>query len=159
MSLDRYLRDDEGFRKYVELIECMPLGKRQKFLEAAKPENPMFVAEAQKYIFTFERITRLPSLELTEVLGAIGLKPETIATAVASIEDESIKEMMLKHIPRNLLASVVQQLKEYPVPQPYDVGSARLQLIKKARELEKIGRLESMQIPHFSRDHFHKKSA
>ena len=42
------------------------------------------------------------------------------------------------------------------LPKPFDVGGARLNLIKKARELEKAGRLDSMAIPRFGKGYFQK---
>lgn len=159
MSLDRYLKDDEGFRKYVELMENTPTGKRTTLMTAARKENPTFVEAAEKYLFTFERITLLPPMELTEVLGAPGLKVEVVATAIASVADAGVKEKLLSHLPRNLLALVAQDLKDRHQPKPAEAGGARLQLIKKARELEKEGKLDSVQIPRFGNGYFQKKAA
>jgi flagellar motor switch protein FliG len=159
MSLDRYVRDDEGFRKYVELMEEMPTAKRGSMMEAAKKENPFFVETAAKYILTFERITNLPDLELTEVLGAPGLKPEVIAVGIVSVTDAEVRTKLLKHIPRNLASPVAQEMKDKPEPKAYDIGAARLQIIKKARELEKKGKLDSVQIPRFGHNYFLKKTA
>jgi len=159
MSLDRYLKDEEGFRKYVELMESMPTAKRQALMQAASRENAFFVETASKYILTFERITRLPELELTEVLGASDLKPQTIAVAINSVTDASTREKLIKHIPRNQMPAILQEISETQDPKPFDIGSARLQMIKKTRELEKEGKLESVQIPRFARGHFQKKTA
>lgn len=159
MSLDRYLKDDDGFRKYVELMENTPTGKRTLLMNAARKENPEFVLTAEKYLFTFERVTLLPPMELTEVLGATGLKVEVIATAIASVADAAVKEKLLGNLPRNILALVAQDLKDRREPKPTEAGGARLQLIKKARELEKEGKLDSMQIPRFGQGHFQKKAA
>lgn len=159
MGLERYLKDEHGLRKYVELLESTPTKKRQTLIEASRAENPAFVAAAEKYLLTFDAITRLPDMEVTEVLGASGLKTTVIAIAIASVEDAAAKERLISLIPRNLAPAVVQDLKDNPAPKPMDIGGARLQLIKKARELESKGRLESVQIPHFGRDHFQKKAA
>ncbi len=159
MSLERYLKSDEGFRKYVELLESMPATKRKALLDSAKSENPLFVETAEKYILTIERITRLPELELTEVLGAPGLKPEIVSIVICSVTDPAVKENLIHNVPRNLIFKVIQGMKDNPAPEPYDIGSARLQLITAARALEKRGKLESVQIPRFERGFFTKNAA
>ncbi len=159
MSLDRYLKDEMGFRKYIELMEGMATNKRQTMMETAKAENKLFVETAEKYLLTFDRITKLPTLELAEVLGAKGLKVEMLAVAILSVEDLGVREKLLGHVPRPLLPLLSQEMKDRPAPKPYDIGAARLQLIRTARELEKQGKLESMQIPRFDRHHFTAKAA
>lgn len=159
MSLDRYLKDEHGFRHYVELMENMPTAKRVAMMDAAKKENAAFVEAAEKYLLTFDRVCHLPELELPEVLGVPGLKSELIAIAIVSIEDASLRERVLKLVPRNRLPAVAQDMKDNPEPKPFDVSAARLQLIRTARECEKQGKLESMLIPHFEPAHFRKKAA
>jgi flagellar motor switch protein FliG len=156
MALDRYLKDDQGFRAYVELMESTASAKRKTLMDAARRECAEFVDAAEKYLFTFERITQLPSLELTEVLGASGIKVEALAVAINSVAEAAVREKLIRHVPRNLLAQLHQELESNPVPKPADIGGARLQLIKKARELEKQGRLDSMAIPRFGKSHFQK---
>ena len=135
MSLERYLKDDQGFRKYVELLESTPPKKRQTLADLARKENALFVETAEKYLLTFDRITKLPEMELTEVLGAEGLKTEILAVAISTAEHPELKERLLQNLPRNLTAPVQLALKELPVPKPADIGAARLQLILKALEL------------------------
>ena len=156
MALDRYLKDEHGFRKYVELMESMPTSKREAMMSAAKAEHPLFVETAEKYVISFDRICRLPGMELTELLASPALKPEVIATAILSLEDTGLREKLLAQIPRNRQLLVNNELKDAPPPKPYDVGAARLTMIQATRALEKAGKLESLQIPHFSRDHFKK---
>lgn len=156
MSLDRYLKDESGFRKYVELMEGMATAKRTAMMEAAKAENKLFVETAEKYLLTFDRITKLPELELTEVLGARGLKANVLAIAILSVEDVGIREKLVQHVPRAILPALKQEMDDNPEPKPYEIGASRLQVIQKARELEKQGKLESMQIPRFDRGHFQK---
>lgn len=154
MAIDRYLANVDGFRKYVELLETTPLKKRQTFIDAAKTENPFFVETAEKYMITFERITKLPEMELAEVFGAEGLKSENIATAILSIEDAVLRELIIKAVPRKQVTEIQLYMKEFPVPKPADIGSSRLALILKARELEKLGKLKSIQIPRFGEGYF-----
>jgi flagellar motor switch protein FliG len=154
MSLERYLRDEGGFRKYVELMEEMPTAKRKTFMDAARTENALFVTEAEKYILTFDRITKLPEGELCEVFGGPGVTNSLLATAIASVPDAGVREHLLKHVPRRAVALVSQELKEFPEPKPFDVAASRLQLIKLTRELEKAGKLESIAIPRFRKEHF-----
>lgn len=159
MGLERYVATDEGFRKYVELMETTPTGKRQKFLELAKAENPLFTETAVKYLLTFERITKLQEGELAEVLGAEGLKPEVIANAIGSVDDPQVKENMIRVVPRKIMAAVQLQLRDFPVPKPNDAGAARLQLIQTARALERDGKLKSVAIPRFGDGHFVRSAA
>lgn len=155
MALDRYIRDDDGFRKYLELIESTPTQKRAALLESARAENPVFAAEAEKYLITFEKICLLSDLELTEVLGSI--KPEFLAIGIASTEDAGIKAKLLGMIPRDLSPQVGRLLKENPTPKPYDVGGARLKWIQAARALEKAGKLKSIHVPQFGYGFFRKQ--
>ncbi len=155
MALDRYIRDDDGFRKYLELLEGTPTQKRQALLENARAENPVFAAEAEKYLITFEKICRLPELELTEVLGS--LKPEHLAVGIASAEDAGLKEKLVTMVPRDLAPAVGRLLKENPTPKPYDVGGARLKWILAARGLEKSGKLKSIHVPQFGFGFFRKQ--
>ena len=157
MGVDRYTKDDEGFRKYLELIESTPTQKRNNFLENARSENPIFGAAAEKYIITFEKILALSELELTEVFGAKELKPTELATGIASIDDVGIKEKVTKMIPREMQPAVIQLLKENPNPKAYDIGGARLKIIQAARSLEKRGKLKSIQVPQFGAGYFRKK--
>ena len=85
MGLERYVGTDEGFRKYVELMESTPTKKRQQFLDLAKLENPVFAEAVVKYILTFDRITKLQEGELAEVLGAEGLKPDDIVRRLMEV--------------------------------------------------------------------------
>lgn len=159
MALDRYLKDEGGFRKYVELMEGMSSAKRKALMDAAKAENRVFVETAEQFIITFDRITKLPDMELTEVLGAAELKPEVIAVAIASVMDAGVREKLLKFIPRKLMPAITQELKENPEPKPYDIGASRLKLICAARELEKKGMLKSVLIPRFEKGFFEAKAA
>jgi flagellar motor switch protein FliG len=154
MSLERYLKDDDGFRKYVELMESTPTAKRQSLMEAARKENAAFVDAAEKCLLTFDRITRLPEMELAEVLGANDLKPEIVAVAILSVPDLGLREQLTKSIPRASANNILLELKDRGEPKPAEVGGARLQLIKKARELEKAGKLASVQMPRFRSGHF-----
>jgi len=158
MSLDRYLRDDNGFRKYVELMETTPTAKRRTLMDAARKENAVFVEAAEKFILTFERITQLPEMELAEVLGSAGLKPEVVAIAILSVSDTGARERMTNCIPRNMATPILLELKGRGEPKPTEIGSARLQLIQRARELERSGKLKSIQLPHFSLDYFSKQA-
>jgi flagellar motor switch protein FliG len=159
MGVDRYSRDDEGFRKYVELIESTPTAKRQTFIDSAKAENPQFAEAAEKYMLTFERIVNLPEMEITEVFAAPELKADMIAVAICSVEDAGVKEKLTKHIPRTIAPRVHIEMKENPKPKAYDIGGARLKIIMAARDLEKRGKLKSMQIPKFGAGYFRKKAA
>ncbi len=159
MGVDRYIRDDEGFRKYIELIESTPTAKRQAFIDSAKAENPKFAEAAEKYMLTFERIINLPELELTEVFAAPELKPIEIAVAICSVEDMGIKEKITRFVPRAIAPKVHSEMKENPKPKTYDIGGARLKIILAARELEKRGKLKSVQVPKFGAGYFRKKAA
>lgn len=157
MGIDRYTKDDEGFRKYLELIESTPSAKRKAFLDSAKVENPKFAEAAEKYLLTFERILALPDLELTEVFGSRELKAAELAVGIASVEDVGIQEKIVKMVPRELSAAVLRLLKEDPNPKPYAVGIARLKIIQASRSLEKRGKLKSVQVPRFGAGYFKKK--
>ena len=157
MAIERYVNNDEGFRKYVELMETTPPKKRQEFLTAAKAENPLFAENVEKYLITFEKITKLPEMELAEVFGAEGLKAEVIANAILSVQDPGLKESLLRFVPKKLAASVSLTMKDFPEPKPPEVGAARLTMIQAARELEKAGKLKTLLIPRFGEGYFKKK--
>jgi len=159
MAIDRYLANDEGFRKYVELLETTPPRKRQEFIDAAKLENPRFAEAVQSCIITFERITKLPEMEVAEVLSAPGLKPEMIATAIISVEDQALRASLVKAIPRKQAGLVQASMKDFPDPKPNEIGAARLAFIQAARALERKGVLASFLMPRFGDGHFRTKSA
>jgi flagellar motor switch protein FliG len=150
MSLERYLKTEDGYRKYVELLESTPSAKRKTLLDSAKTENLLFAETAEKYILTVDRITHLPEMELTEVLGASSLTPAAVGVVLCSVEDTALREKLVAGLPRALSAKVILGMKENPTPEPSEVGSARLKFIKAARELEKQGKLDSVQIPRFT---------
>lgn len=156
MGVDRYSKDDEGFRKYVELIESTPVNKRKDLLESARGENPIFADAVEKHMLTFDRIIRLPPLEVTEVFSAVELKPEIIAVAICSVEDAELKERLIQSLPRKIAVAVHQEIKLDPAPEAFKVGGARLQVIQAARSLEKVGKLKSVQIPRFGAGYFRK---
>lgn len=155
MGIERYNKDDEGFRKYVELLESTPVGKREKFLEAARAENEEFARAAERAVLTFERITRLPELELTEVFGASGLKIEALCVALLSL-DEALRERMMACVPRTVLPKLQLWMKDNPRIDQAAVGSAKLQIIQMARSLEKDGKLKTVALPRFGVGHFRK---
>ena len=93
-------------------------------------------------------------MELAEVLGANDLKPEIVAVAILSVPDLGLREQLTKSIPRASANNILLELKDRGEPKPAEVGGARLQLIKKARELEKAGKLASVQMPRFRSGHF-----
>lgn len=159
MSLERYLRDDKGFRKYVVLMETTAPAKRKTLMDAGRAENALFVETAEKYIITFEKITKLPDMELTELLGAPGLSVEAISTALMSVADLGHRERLVGLVPRKILPAVANDMKINTEPKPQAIGNARFQFIQKARELEEAGLLKSFQIPKFERDFFTKKAA
>jgi hypothetical protein len=157
MAIDRYLANDKGFRKYVELLETTPSRKRQQFLDAALKENRQFAEAAQACIITFERITKLPEMEIAEVMGAPGLKPEVMAAAILSVEDLGVQANLVKAIPRKIVGLVQAAMKDFPFPQPNEVGAARLAFIEAARALERQGLLVSFLIPRFGDGYFRSK--
>jgi flagellar motor switch protein FliG len=158
MSLERYLKDENGLRKYVQLMETTPPTKRKTLMDAGRAENSLFVETAEQYIITFEKITRLPEMELTEVLGDTGLKIDAVAAALLSIADTALREKLVALIPKKTMPFVVKQMQERPDPKLNEIGQARLAFIQKARELESEGKLKSLQLPLFPRDHFQPKT-
>lgn len=158
MSIERYLKDDLSFRKYVELMETTPTAKRQKFIEAAKQENAAFAGAVEKYLITFTALLSLPEMEQAEVFGSEELKPEVIANAISSVTDSAIKEKLSKMIPKKFALQIQMQMKDNPSPKPDQIGAARLQVIQQARKLEKEGKLKSLQIPQFGNGYFTKPS-
>lgn len=157
MGIERYSGTDAGFRQYVELLETTPPKKRQEFLDAAKKENAAFAENIEKFIITFEKITKLPEMELAEVFGATGLKAEFMANAILSVQDSSVKDLLVKFVPRKMAAEVMLLMKDFPSPKPPEVGAARLAMIQTARKLEKEGKLKTLLIPRFGDGFFKKK--
>lgn len=138
----RYLRDQNGLRRLVELLETTPLKRREELIKAGAEEDPEVIALAMEYIITFRDIIDLDQMELTEVLAE--MKPKAIAFCALSVTEKQ-KQKILDSIMRQLEVEVNSYL-EF-TPSASETGQARLTAIKAARSLEAANKIGLKKIP------------
>ncbi len=138
----RYMKDPEGLRKLVELLETTPLKRREELLDRGAKENAAIVDLVQELIITFRDIIELPQMELTEVLAS--MKGKSVAYCALSVDEEKRKKIL-----GAIMTSAQLEVNSYLdfEPTPSEIGQAKLAAIKAARELEASGKLNLKRIP------------
>ncbi|MCM0605583.1 MAG: hypothetical protein KA715_05785 [Xanthomonadaceae bacterium] len=138
----RYKRDQDGFRKLVELLESTPMSKRERMIDVGMEEDPEFTQKALGYCIAFEDIIALPDMELAEITSAC--PPRMTGLAIAELGAD-VKARFLK----NTMPKFVQEIKDAMEEKVHmrEVGGAKLKLITTARDLERKGHIKLKQIP------------
>lgn len=139
---DRYMRDNDGLRRLVELLETTPLKRRQQLLEAGQAENSEIIELVSQYILTFRDIIELPQEQLIEVIAE--MKPRAVAICALSVESP-LREKILGSVMTNAQLEVNSYLDT--VASPADIGQSRLAAIQVARSLEATDRLNLKRLP------------
>lgn len=138
----RYKKDQNGFRKLVELLETTPPSRRQKLIDAGMKEDPAYTKKALDYILSFDDILMMPEPEITELASQV--KPKVIAYALENI-GETVRTRVENALPLNIRAEVKSY--EGSTLTPGEIGSARVQLISAARQLEQQELIKTKAIP------------
>jgi flagellar motor switch protein FliG len=135
-------KGQEGFRELVQLLETTPIARRERMIEVGRQEDPAYTEQALQFMLTFEDLTKLPDLELAELLAKAPAR--TIAYALMNSEQDVIERFL-----RNGQVSVAAEVRDYLGTKvgPREIGGARLKLIEFARRLEQRGLLSVKRIP------------
>ena len=121
----RFKRDQDGFRKLVELLESTPASRRQKMIDVGMEEDPDYTRKALEYIMTFDDVIRLPELELAEVCAKA---PSKMMAYALSQQPQDVKERFLRCSPR-------------------EITGAEIKVVETARDLERKGFVRIKKIP------------
>jgi flagellar motor switch protein FliG len=139
----RYKKSPEGLRQLVELWETTPLSRRQKMIDVGMQEDPSYTQKVLQYLFTFEDITKLPDLELTEVISETPI--QFVGFAVHR-SDETLKARFMSKCPARLALGLKEVLQDDSVT-PGQVGAGKTKMIEVARQLERKGLIQTKRIP------------
>jgi len=145
---DRYKKDPngEGLRKLVEFWELTPKDKRQKLIEIGMQDDPEFTQLATSFLLTFDDITSLDGLYLTEVLS--DMPSRYLGFMISGLTPE-LQEKFKKCIPPKMMPEVRDAIEENPTPQDRGVGIYKL--FEATRKMERMGRLNLKKIPRYNR--------
>jgi flagellar motor switch protein FliG len=138
----RFKRDQDGFRKLVELLESTPASRRQKMIDVGMEEDAEYTQKALQFVMDFHDIIDLPDLELAEVCAKAPAR--MIAYAISPLSTE-IRERFLRACKPKVFAEVRDML-EVKIGQR-EIGGAQLKVIESARELERAGYVKTKRIP------------
>ena len=138
----RFKRDQDGFRKLVELLESTPLSRRQKMVEVGMEEDAEFTQKALEYVMSFEDVIRLPDLELAEVCSKA---PARMLAYALGPQPSEVKDRFLRCSPPRIAAEVRDFLDVKVGPR--EVSGAEIKVIETAREMERKGFVRTKKIP------------
>src|SRR3989338_9024414 len=116
----RYKKDQDGFRRLVELLETTPMKRRLELIERGMKEDAHYTKAAVEYVITFQDILTLPVMELTEVIAA--MKPKNVAYCVLK-EEESVKARFLACVQKTRILDVHSYSDANP--SPAEAGQAK----------------------------------
>lgn len=142
MSISRFKRMADGFRKLVELWETTPVSRRTKMIENAMIEDPHFTGEILEYVMNFEDILKMPDMELAEVISKA--PPRMTGYAISAL-GKDVKDRFI----RCAIPKIRLEIRDFMDVQigPREVGGAQLKLVSTARELERVGAIQTKRIP------------
>jgi len=138
----RFKRDDDGFRKLVELLETTPMSRRQKMIDVGMQEDADYTRKALEYVMTFEDITQLPDSELAEVCAKA--PPKMLAYALSHQKPEVVERFLRCSPPHT--ATEVRDLIDVKVG-PREITGAEIKIVETARDLERKGFVRVKKIP------------
>ncbi len=139
----RYKKNPDGLRQLVELLEGTPASRRQKMIDVGMQEDPEYTQKALQYVFTFEDVTRLPDLELAEVLATV--PPQFTSYAIHSATQEVKDRFLAKANPR--VAAEIKEFLDSPQVTPMQIGGGQMKMIEATRKLEKRGLVKTKKVP------------
>lgn len=146
MSLYRYKKNPDGLRQVVELWETLPAVRRQKIVDASREEDPKFVETALSLLISFDDVTKLPDLELAEIIGEAPARSTGYAINGAAKE---VVDRFLRNTQSTKLAEIRDCVESTSVSS-IDRGGGQVKLIEITRKLEREGRIRFKKIPRLS---------
>lgn len=146
MSLERYKKHPDGLRQLVELWETLPATRRQKLVEVSRSEDPTFVDQALSLLISFDDITKLPDLELAEVIGEAPAR--STGYAINGLPKEIQNRFLLNsHTSKR---AEIRDCVELSGVSPIDRGGGQVKLIEVTRKLEREGKIRFKKIQKMS---------
>jgi len=141
--LTRYKRKGvSGLRDFAALLESTPQDRRKKILDAALADDPRYVELAQKYMYVFEDVFKLPAHELDIVLGTV--PPRLLGMALKGTEESVLRSILNQSQPR--VRSGIQEVLEENLT-PVQISGARYKVLETLRMLERKGDILTKAIP------------
>lgn len=137
MSLTARHKKPGGFRKLVNSLECTPPQKREKILEALRKEDPDFIHEVEKSIFSFEEFEKINDLIICEIVGAMKGQMRSLAMALFKCPNETLVQKFLKNMKPAEVYEYREALETFKEIRGYEQVAGRFKIIEKARELER----------------------
>lgn len=126
-----------GFRKLVNSLETTAVDKREKIVDMMRKEDPEFMAEIEKSIFSFEEFRVTDDLIVCELLGALK-EPRTLAVALYHCPDEVLLDKFTKNMPPHLRFEFKEETEMLRGITQREQIAARFRIIQKTREIEKV---------------------
>jgi flagellar motor switch protein FliG len=139
----RFKRNPDGLRQLVELLESTPAARRQKMIDVGMEEDPEYTKKALQYVLTFDDVTKLPDLELAEVLSET--PGRFIAFAIHSASDEIKTRFISKANPKT--GAEIKEFLDTPNVTALQVGGGQMKMIETTRKLEKRGLVKTKRVP------------
>lgn len=146
MSLYRYKKSPDGLRQLVELWETLPAARRQKIVDVSRGDDPQMVELALSLLISFDDITKLPDLELAEVIGEAPAR--STGYAINGLPKE-IQDRFLRNSHSTKLAEIRDCVESTGVS-AVDRGGGQVKLIEVTRKLEREGKIRFKKIPKMS---------
>ena len=141
--LTRYKRKGPvGLREFAGLLESTPLDRRKRILETALAEDPRYVELAQKYVYVFDDVFKLPSQEFDILMGTV--PPRLMGVALQGVDPEQLRLILQSCQPR--VRSGIQEVIDQSAT-PVQISGARYKVIEFLRGLEKSGHILTKAIP------------
>lgn len=126
-----------GFRKLVNSIETTAVEKRQKILDMMRQEDPEFISEVEKSVFSFEEFRTVDDLIVCELLGELK-EPRTLAMALFHCPDEGLLEKFKKNMTPHMAFEFRDETENLRGVTQREQVAARFRIIQKTREIERI---------------------
>lgn len=139
MSITARHKKPGGFRKLVNSLELTPEDKREKILETFRQEDPEFVAEVTKCIFSFEEFKLLNAMIVTDVVVAMKPEMRTLAVALYKCKDHELLGHFQACMPSAQAAAFRDETGMLAGITVGEQKGARYRVIEKARELQNSG--------------------
>jgi flagellar motor switch protein FliG len=138
----RFKRNPDGLRQLVELLESTPGSRRQKMIDVGMQEDAEYTQKALSFVMKFEDVTKLPDMELSEVLSET--PPRLSGLAIYSASQEVKDRFLAKAKPK--VAAEMKEALDTPNVTPAQIGGGQLKMIEVTRKLEKKGLVKTKRI-------------
>lgn len=138
-TLARY-RKKGGFRQLLLLVESSNLKKQQSLLNVVESEDPAWANKIRERMLTLEKFFEWDAEDIERVLAELdpGIWVKAMFIWPGLEERQSRVEKACQFMTRARQNEILAHLAELQ-PKPAEVESAKLMIIKKARDLQSAG--------------------